>query len=316
MKLRINIIIIAVLALQRCAPTEPETPLVKADMETTLIEESFLIEAQELIKIIDRPNIKLVDFRKEAPYALEHIPDAVNIGRSHVQNDNFDYNGMMASKDQMEILLGDLGISSEDTLVVYDDNGLCNAARLWWILQNYDFDQLKLLHGGLTSWKTAGGKVTTNIPNPEKSVFKLTDNPSMKFYISKEDVQANIGLNTTIIDTRTADEYSGKRQKNGALKGGRIPGGINIDWAEAINHNGDKKMRSNEELLDIYGKLNLADDEPVIVYCHTGMRSAHTTFVLTQLIGHLNVKNYDGSWTEWSRFDELPFEQDTLTVIQ
>lgn len=182
-------------------------------------------------------------------------------------------------------------------------------------MQNYDFDQVRLLNGGLPAWELAGGLVTSELPNLTKVDFKLTQNTSMKYYFSKEDVQAQLAEKAIIVDTRTDDEFSGKKQKKGALKGGRILGGIHIDWAQAINYNGDMRMKSEEELQSIYSALRNTDDEPIILYCHTGMRSAHTAFVLTQLLGYENVKNYDGSWTEWSRFEDRPFDQDSLTSL-
>lgn len=275
----------------------------------------YLIEVAELQEMIDRPHIKLVDFRKEAEFKEGHIAHSVNVTRAHVEDPAYPYKGMMATKQQMENLLGGLGIGTADTLVIYDDNGLCNAARLWWILQNYDFDQVKLLHGGLNAWERDGGEVTSETYPIAKANFQLPDDPSMRYRIGKDEVLKSLHSNTVIIDTRTDDEFTGKRQKKGALKGGRIPSAIHIDWAHAIDYNGDKRIRSTNELEELYAPLKNAPDKQVIVYCHTGMRSAHTTFILSQVMGFQNVLNYDGSWTEWSHFEDLPVEQDSLTVL-
>ena len=107
----------------------------------------------------------------------------------------------------------------------------------------------------------------------------------------------------------------GKQQKTGAAKAGRIPNSVCIDWSLAIHYNDDKKIKSIEELEQVYSVLGISKSDPIIVYCHSGVRSAHTTFILTQLLGYKNVKNYDGSWTEWSHFNDLPTEQDSITTL-
>lgn len=137
----------------------------------------------------------------------------------------------------------------------------------------------------------------------------------MKYYISLEGTQGAMDRNTLILDTRSVDEFSGKRMKKGASKGGRIPGSRHIDWSEAVNYAGDKKFKSTKELNAIYGKLSADKGDTIIVYCHSGVRSAHTTFVLTQLLNYTTVKNFEGSWTEWSYFDELAYEQDSITTL-
>ena len=129
-------------------------------------------------------------------------------------------------------------------------------------------------------------------------------------------MQTALQTNTLILDTRTIDEFTGERQKRGAMKGGRIPNSIHIDWSDAINYEGDKKLKRIIDLETIYNQLKTDKNNPVIVYCHSGVRSAHTTFVLTQLLGYKNVKNYDGSWIEWSYFDDLPFKKDSITLIK
>lgn len=219
---------------------------------------------------------------------------------------------MMANQTQMETLFGKLGIKTDDTLIIYDDNGLCDSARLWWLLETYGFTKVKFLHGGMTGWKATAEEISTALPVINKTIFKFPKKTKIQYHASKEQVQQALKNNTVILDTRTTDEFSGKRQKKGAAKGGRIPKSIHIDWAEAINYDGDKRMKSLEDLETIYAQLNSSKDDPIIVYCHSGVRSAHTSFVLTQLLGYKNVKNYDGSWTEWSHFNELPFERDSL----
>ncbi|WP_223033426.1 sulfurtransferase [Hanstruepera marina] len=293
--------------LVSCLKNEPQT---SADERSP-----YLIEADELQLVINQPHIKIIDFRKSEVYKEEHIAGALNLWRNDIEDASYDYKGMMASKAHIEKLFGNMGISHNDTLIVYDDIGLCDASRLWWLLQNYDFVNVKLLHGGISSWKLQGGAVTTKIPKVEKATFKLGENPSMAYYATKDEVLHSLTKNTLVLDTRTANEFTGFEQKVGAFKAGRIPSSIHIDWANAINYNGDGRFKPYKELELAYKTLNVTKDHPIIVYCHSGVRSAHTTFVLTQLLGYENVKNYDGSWTEWSYFDHLPFETDSTTEI-
>ncbi|WP_081661819.1 sulfurtransferase [Gillisia sp. JM1] len=276
---------------------------------------NYLIEVDELLKISQKPNIKILDFRKSEFYANEHIEGALNIWRTDIEDASYPYKGMIAGKQQMESLFSSLGINTNDTVIIYDDNGLVDSTRLWWILQNYDFTNVRLLHGGITAWKAQNGNLSTKLPIVNKTNFKLTNTSSMKYYISKEEMKQAVNNNALIIDARTDDEFSGKRHKEGAAKGGRIPNSKSIDWAKSVNYNGDNKMKSTEDLVQIYSELGASKNDTIIAYCHSGVRSAHTTFVLTQLLGYKNVKNYDGSWTEWSQFDDLSFDQDSITTI-
>jgi len=278
--------------------------------------QNYLISVKKFESISSNPNVKLIDFRKPKLYNEHHISGALNIWRSDIENPSYAYGGMMINKEGLEKLFRSKGISNNDLLIVYDDNGLCDAARFWWVLQNYNYKNVKLLHSTYTEWKAKNGSITEKIPEISPTGFKFTTQPSKKLYISKEDVLQELNKNTIILDTRTPDEYSGKSQKKGAAKSGRIPNSTLIDWSTAINFHSDKKLKSIQELDSIYGAVIASKETPVIVYCHSGVRSAHTTFVLTQLLGYKNVKNYDGSWTEWSYFDNLPFEKDSLNLIK
>ncbi|MFY0631588.1 MAG: sulfurtransferase [Flavobacteriaceae bacterium] len=309
MKLKINFSLFFVLLFLLSCQKEETTSTVKEPID-------YLIEVNELLSTEINSAVKIIDFRKPTLYNKEHIPNALNIWRSDIESSAYPYGGMMAKKETIEQLFSKLGIQNSDKLIVYDDNGMCDAARLWWVLQNYDFTNIRMLNGGLSEWKKNGGKTTTGKPQIHASNFKLPKNSSMKYLISKENVLQSLSKDRTILDTRTANEYSGKRQKKGAKKGGRIPVSKWIDWSQAINYHEDKKLKSKSELDSIYSAMISSKDDSVIVYCHSGVRSAHTTFVLTQLLGYKNVKNYDGSWTEWSHFNDYPFEKDSITRIK
>lgn len=286
----------------------------KRSIESKIEKINYLIEVDELLKIYNHSTIKILDFRKPKFYTAEHIIGAVNIWRTDIENSAYPYGGMMASKEQIEHLFSNLGINTKDTIVIYDNNGLCDSARLWWILHYYGFTNVKLLHGGIDEWKLNKGKISNERSKVKKTTFKLPDIAPEKYFVSKDKVLEALNTNTIIIDTRTDDEYSGKRQKNGAFKGGRILNSTSIDWCKAIDYNGDKKFKSITDLTKIYSDF-ISKQDTIIVYCHSGVRSAHTTFVLTQLLGYENVLNYDGSWIEWSYFDNLPTEADSITTI-
>ncbi|MEQ8477958.1 sulfurtransferase [Fulvivirga sp.] len=307
-------VIVILLLLSSCIKEKKEDPTsaLSDNFETST---SYLIEATELSDFINKSGYKILDFRKREEYDIGHIEGALSIWRTDIEDNSYKYDGMMASPAQIESLFSRLGIEINDTLVIYDDNALCDAARLWWILQNYEFTKVRLVNGGLKSWTNIGGMITSETPFYSESIFRFSSKPSMKYYVSKSEVLTAIGQKAIIIDTRSVDEYAGQTQKKGAAKAGRIPGSTHIDWADAVDLDGDSKFKSIDELNNVYKQLLDKKEDEIIVYCHSGVRSAHTVFVLTQLLGFKNVKNYDGSWTEWSHFNELQFEKDSLTTI-
>lgn len=277
-----------------------------------------LIEARELLRISDHRNIKIVDFRKKEDYSKGHIPKALNIWRSDLEDKTYPYRGMAPQKEAVETLFSRLGISNQDTIIVYDNKGSSDAARLWWVLKNYDFEAVQILNGGLLAWEAIEGAIGTEAVSLKPTKFVFSSDTPFQLLANKEQVLAAISSDrhrAIIVDARTADEYSGKKIKEGAAKAGRIPKSIHIDWEEAIDNEGTKKFKPFPELKKIYDKMGASKSDPIIVYCHTGGRSSHTTFVLTQLLGYENVSNYDGSWTEWSQFDNLPFEKDSITIV-
>ncbi|GAB5401681.1 MAG: sulfurtransferase [Aureisphaera sp.] len=313
-----NAIILACILSISCnqkAEKEQKTAVIP-ESRSSYFSSDHIIESLELMPILDQPNMKVIDFRKKKEYDLGHIDGAIHMWRSDIEDDSFPFSGMMATKETIEILFSKLGINNKDTLVVYDDRGSCDAARLWWVLENYGFQNVKILNGGLESWKAMGGITTLETHETHPTTFILPEDGSMKLFIGKDSlILERTAAPLLLLDTRSQDEYSGKRHKKGAAKAGRIPESILIDWSEAVDYDNNGRFKSYEDLERLYSKLDIKKSHPIVTYCHTGVRSAHTTFVLTELLGYKNVRNYDGSWTEWSHTEQLPIEIDSTTTI-
>lgn len=262
-------------------------------------ESERLIEVDELQKIISHDTIRLIDIRKPEYYAENHIPGALNIWRPDIQNDSLPYGGVVASRKKVERLFSRLGIKNTDYLIIYDNNALCDAARLWWVLDHYGFKRTALLHGGLKSWRTVGD-LATDVPQNEPSNFSLPKGYTSENLISLEDlIKEKSDPQLQVIDARSKEEFDGEYIKNGAFDNGRIPGSVNIDWIETVNYE-EKTFKTYEELRALYASKGLTEKSNIVTYCHSGVRSAHSLFVLTELLGFKNVRNYDGSWIEWS----------------
>lgn len=266
------------------------------------IPKQYLINVLEYNQLLKKDNVKIIDFRKSEEYKKGHVKNAINIWRTDIEDNSLPYAGMKASKEQLEKLFRNLGIKSDDTLIVYDDKGLCDAARLWWVLQYYNFSNVKLLDGGFVSLQKNNTLLTKEPTSFKASNFSFIPITNDDFYANKKQIENAIIKGNHILDTRTKDEYIGNVLKKGAYIKGRISTSKHFDWANAINYSKDNKTKTIKELESIYNKILPNKNDTIYVYCHSGVRSAHTTFVLTQILGYKNVRNYDGSWIEWSYY--------------
>lgn len=255
--------------------------------------------ASELIK--KGGDIAVIDVRPTAKYLIGHIPGSFNLWRPDVEPQDKRYGeigGMRASREEMEKLLGSMGITNKTTIVLYGDN--LDDFRVWWILDLYGHENVKLIDGGYKAWTAA------NLPTEMKTAPKVATK-AYKFENAKdketlalaEEVKASIGnKDVVILDTRTVSEHEGKETKSGAFGPGRIPSNYYLEWNKAQNPDGT--LKSYKELKDLYSAEGITPDKHIIAYCQSAVRSAYTTFVLKELLGYKNVKNYDGSWIEWS----------------
>ncbi len=300
-----------------CNPKK-EKELPKVQAQTTYAHEERLIEAQELLDL-EEGAVKIIDFRKPEAFASGHIKGALNLGRGHIEDRiSYPYRGMKAKKKTVENLLSDLGIGNEDTLIVYDDSGATGAARFWWVLKTYGFDAVRILNGGLKAWTDAGGALSTEgTQATATSQFNFPENGSAELWVGKDEMLQLVSAkgNEIIVDARSPKEHAGMGGPTGS-KPNNIPGSINIEWREAIDSEDIGKFKPYKELERIYAKMGAGKEDPIVVYCQSGVRSAHTTFVLTQLLGYKNVRNYDGSWAEWSYLNNLTSKERGVQTLK
>jgi thiosulfate/3-mercaptopyruvate sulfurtransferase len=219
----------------------------------------------------------------------------------------------VVSKEEFERLMGERGIANDSSVVLYGDKNNWFAAYAYWYLKIYGHEDVRLLDGGRQKWIEEGRELTTEIPSPSPATYTAKDRDE-SIRIRRDEVRAGLGnAGIALVDVRSPQEYSGALmappgyEQEGASRTGHIPGAQSIPWATAVRDDGT--FKSTGELQDIYGSKGVTPDKEVHAYCRIGERSAHTWFVLRELLGYDNVKNYDGSWTEWGNLVEAPIEK-------
>lgn len=280
---------------------------------TVRVHSNALISLDDLEqKIRLSTNLLILDIRPRVRYQLlGHIPGAHNIWRPAFQADEHDYpfSGMRASRQKLSQLLSQLGATPETEIILYDDQQGMNAARLWWLLKLYGHDRASILNGGLSAWENHKKKLNFKSPEtPKQSQYQFTGTPHPQWLAEIEQVKSiqTKKENALLVDVRSLDEFTGKTRKSGAYRHGRIPGSIWFEYKQTVNENG---FLDKERLRRLFQSAGITPDKEIIVYCQSGVRSAHTLFVLSELLGYNRIKNYDGSWIEWSWMRELPAVQ-------
>jgi thiosulfate/3-mercaptopyruvate sulfurtransferase len=218
----------------------------------------------------------------------------------------------LASKDGLETLLGRSGITPDTTIVLYGDNNNWFAAYAYWALKYYGHDKAKLVNGGRVKWEAEGRSWSNDKPSYAQTDYRFKGQPKEEFRAYRDEVREKLGK-AGLVDVRSPKEYSGELlapenlPQEGAQRGGHIPTAANIPWAQAVKEDGT--FKSAQELTELYKAKGITADREVIAYCRIGERSAHTWFVLKELLGYPEVRNYDGSWTEWGSAIRVPIEK-------
>ena len=219
----------------------------------------------------------------------------------------------LISKEEVERLLGESGIDNDTTVVLYGDNNNWFAAWAYWQLKYYGHGDVRLMNGGRARWESDGRPLTTDVPSHEAKSYSASEsNEDIRAYRDYVLAATNEG-NIALVDVRSPDEFSGallappNLPQEGSQRGGHIPGASNIPWASAVDEDGT--FKSAEALKELYGAQGIDGRRETIAYCRIGERSSHTWFVLSEILGFDNVRNYDGSWTEWGSIVGAPIEK-------
>ena len=269
-------------------------------VETSWVEEHLDDESIRIVEVDENP----------ALYAEAHIPGAVGFDWKLDLQDQLtrDFLG----PEDFGALFGSRGISNEHTIVLYGDRNNWFAAYTYWYLKYYGHDKVLLVNGPREKWIAEARRTTADVPSHAPATF-IAKPGDASIRAHREEVRRAIDEPTKLVDVRSPAEYAGELiappgyEQEGAQRSGHIPGAASVPWASAVQEDGTFKSRADLEAL--YRGKGVLNGGPIIAYCRIGERSAHTWFVLHELLGRDDVKNYDGSWTEWGSLVGVPIEK-------
>jgi thiosulfate/3-mercaptopyruvate sulfurtransferase len=261
---------------------------------------------------LNDPNVRLIEVDVDTKsYEQGHIPGAVGFDWQKELQDQIVRSPL--DKAHLEDLLSSAGVSNDTTVVLYGDNNNWFAAWALWILKYYGHKDARLLDGGRVKWLADKREITTEVPSYSRTSYQAqASDEDIRAY--RDQILSKLGSEGfALVDVRSPAEYSGELlapanlPQEGAQRGGHIPGAANVPWATAVREDGT--FKSADELQTIYGSKGVTPDKNIVAYCRIGERSSHTWFVLHYLLGYDNVRNYDGSWTEWGSLIGAPIER-------
>ncbi len=271
-----------------------------------------LVDTQWVEDHLDDDSVRIVEVDENpALYAEAHVPGAVGFDWKTDLQDQVkrDFLGPEAFGE----LFGGRGISNDHTIVLYGDRNNWFAAYTYWYLKYYGHDKVRLVNGPREKWIDEGRQTSSDVPSHAPATF--TARPGDDAIRAKRDeVFAALDNGRKLVDVRSPQEFSGELiamagyEQEGAQRGGHIPGAASVPWAQAVREDGTFKTAG--ELQELYGGKGVLSGEPIIAYCRIGERSSHTWFVLHELLGKTDVKNYDGSWAEYGSLVGVPIQKD------
>jgi thiosulfate/3-mercaptopyruvate sulfurtransferase len=278
-----------------------------------------LVSTDWVAQHLNQHGIRLVEVDVDTTaYDQGHIPGAVGWNWQTQLQDNVRRD--LIEKSALEALLAKSGISNDTTILLYGDNNNWFAAYAFWQLKYYGHKDVRLINGGRKKWVVDGLVFTTEPTTVAETTYKAP-NPDESIRARKEDIYAvqQKAKRAELVDVRSADEFTGKilappGLSETALRAGHIPGAANIPWGQAANEDGS--FKSYDELKKLYESKGILGRHEVIAYCRIGERSSHTWFVLKYLLGYEDVRNYDGSWTEWGNLVGAPIVNLSATPAQ
>jgi thiosulfate/3-mercaptopyruvate sulfurtransferase len=271
-----------------------------------------LVETDWLEQHLGDSNLAVIEVDEDTTaYEKGHVPSAIAINwatelHDHPRRD-------FVSGERLARLLGERGVSSDDTIILYSGNNNWFAAYAYWLFKYRGIENVKLLNGGRKKWELESRSLSDDVPSPEATTFRIgNERPEIRVFRDEVVRRATSG-DGSWVDVRSPEEFRGELlapphlPQEQAQVPGHIPGAANITWSKAVNEDGT--FKSADELTKLYGDEGISPDKDVIAYCRIGERSSHSWFVLKELLGFERVRNYDGSWTEYGSLVGVPVEK-------
>ncbi len=272
-----------------------------------------LVDTAWVAEHLNDPNVRLVESNEDILlYNTGHIPGAIKIDWVSDLNDPIvrDY----LDRERFKQLLEEKGISNDTTVVFYGDKSNWWATYALWVFKLFGHKDARILNGGRAKWIAEGRELTREVPKYPRGSYTAAERDDAAIRAFRDEVLGHLkelaAGGGALVDVRSPQEFSGEKMhmpdypQEGTLRGGHIPGAVNIPWARATNE--DATFKSRAELEQLYSEVGITPDKDVVTYCRIGERSSHTWFVLTYLLGYGKVRNYDGSWTEWGNSVGVP----------
>ena len=273
-----------------------------------------LVSTDWVAEHLDDPNVRVVESDEDVLlYDMGHVPGAINLDwhtdlQDQVKRDFLDKAGF-------EALLGKNGIGNDTTVVFYGDRNNWYATYAYWLFKYFGLRDARVMNGGRAKWEAEGRPMSREVPSYPETTYTAQE-PDEQIRAYRDDVLKQVKSGApALVDVRSVPEYTGEvlhmagYAQEGAQRGGHVLGAKSIPWATAANEDGT--FKSPEQLREIYGGKDITPDKNVIAYCRIGERSSHTWFVLRELLGYPDVRNYDGSWTEWGSMVGVPIAKGT-----
>lgn len=273
-----------------------------------------LVSTDWVAEHLNDPSIRIAESNEDVLlYDTGHIPGAIKIDWHADLNDPLSRDYL--SPEKFAELMSSKGITPETTVVFYGDKNNWWATYALWVFQLFGHDRVKVMDGGRKKWEDEGRELTTEVPQYERTEYPVPERDDTEIRAFRDDVLKHLEKGNPLVDVRSPEEYKGLKlhmpdyPQEGAMRGGHIPTARNVPWARAANPE-TGEFRDADELKAIYEEeIGLNSDDDVIAYCRIGERSSHTWFVLKYLLGYDQVRNYDGSWTEWGNLVGAPIEK-------
>ena len=273
-----------------------------------------LVSTDWVAEHLDDPAVRIVESDEDVLlYDVGHVPGAVKVDwhtdlQHPLQRDYLD-------EEAFARLMREKGIGPDTTVVFYGDKNNWWATYALWVFRLFGHDRVKVMDGGRKKWDDEGRPTSTDYPSYPPTEYPVPKRDDASIRAFREDVLEHVKRHGQLVDVRSPEEFSGEKlhmpdyPQEGAMRGGHIPGAKSMPWARAVNPD-TGEFRPADELRALYeGQLGLKPDEETIAYCRIGERSSHSWFALSYLLGWPNVRNYDGSWTEWGNSVRLPIER-------